>query len=188
MGYSKQGDPISGHTWRIISFKTKCISINWDLLKFRSELLILDFSQDFEFMTCSSETEADSLQKPDEPSGYIEELRRLRYKNSGVADDKDNPSNASNTQILHCSQTVDNSQKHESLLTIMFMHTEISVLFSQQPNSNPFLNTKHFSEFTFVFKLLLTSLLICKETKAQMTHVSFPRTRTNMHAKFVIWT
>lgn len=66
------------------------------------------------------------------------------------------------------------------------MHTEISVLFSQQPNSNPFLNIKHFSEFTFVFKLLLSSLLICKETKAQMPQASFSRTRNNMDAKFVI--
>ena len=88
------------------------------MLKFRSELVILDVSQGFELMTCSSETEADSLQKPDEPSGYIEELRRLRYKNSGVADGKDDPSDASKTQILHSSQTADNSQKHESPLTI----------------------------------------------------------------------
>lgn len=100
MGYSKQGDPTSGHTWRCISFITKCISINWDLLKFLSELVILDDSQGFEFMSCSSETEADSLQKPDDPSGYIEELRRLRYKNSGAADGKDEPSDAPKTKIL----------------------------------------------------------------------------------------
>lgn len=60
----------------------------------------MDDSQGSEFMICSSETEADSLQKPDDPSGYIEELRRLRYKNSGVADGKDHPSNAPKTQIL----------------------------------------------------------------------------------------
>lgn len=59
----------------------------------------MDDSQGSEFMICSSETEADSLPKPDDPSGYIEELRRLRYKNS-AADGKDGPSNASKTQIL----------------------------------------------------------------------------------------
>lgn len=137
-------------------------------------------------MICSSETEADSLQKPDDPSGYIEELRRLRYKNSGVADGKDDPSNAPKTQISHSSQTSYNSQKHGSPLTIYLCTLKFQFYSSQQPNSNPFLNIKHFSEFTFVFKLLLSSLLICKETKAQMPQASFPRTRTNKHAKFVI--
>lgn len=88
----------------------------------------------------------------------------------------------------HSSQTSYNSQKHGSPLTIYLCTLKFQFYFSQQPNSNPFLNIKHFSEFTFVFKLLLSSLLSCKETKAQMPQASFPRTRTNKHAKFVIWT